>query len=248
MATTEPQLAILSNIARQSLARGLLVGLCLFGLAPLSVAEEAAAGTLRDQLRMLAATHGFQVSRLSRLGLEPAVETAGDVQEQLEAMLAGYNYVVLTRADGQIERVLILGSNFAGLEPTDTFTVRTMKHGLHHVVHAELMGPSQVGRQVSLMVDTGATTVVLPASMIEPLGFDREELRTVWTQTANGPAEVKRGTLSSVELGRAKVEEVLVTFVDDERLGDTALLGMSFLERFQVTLDDSENQIILMEK
>ena len=41
-------------------------------------------------------------------------------------------------------------------------------------------------RKLSLVVDTGATTVVLPSSMIGPLGFAAEDLQDGWSETAGG--------------------------------------------------------------
>jgi len=42
------------------------------------------------------------------------------------------------------------------------------------------------------------------------------------------------------------VNDVKVTFISDDRLGNTMLLGMSFLERFNVTIDDAHNALILL--
>ena len=95
------------------------------------------------------------------------------------------------------------------------------------------------------MVDTGASTVVLPKSMIGQLGFAVDELRDGWTQTANGRVRVKTGTLRSVAVGSAMAQDVTVTFLEDKRLNGARLLGMSFLQRFRMTIDDANNRIIL---
>ena len=36
-----------------------------------------------------------------------------------------------------------------------------------------------------------------------------------------------------------------VTFIDDDRLGGAMLLGMSFLGRYRLTIDDAANRIVL---
>ena len=41
------------------------------------------------------------------------------------------------------------------------------------------------------------------------------------------------------------MQNVAVAFIDDARLNGNLLLGMSFLRRFRVTLDDDNNQLIL---
>jgi hypothetical protein len=38
---------------------------------------------------------------------------------------------------------------------------------------------------------------------------------------------------------------VAVAFLDDDKLGNAGLLGMSVLGRYQLTIDDQENRITL---
>ena len=96
------------------------------------------------------------------------------------------------------------------------------------------------------MVDTGASTVVLPQSMIGRLGFAVGELRDGWTQTANGRVRAKVGKLQSIAVGTAMAQDVTVTFLEDNRLNGAKLLGMSFLQRFRITIDDANRRIILV--
>ncbi len=51
--------------------------------------------------------------------------------------------------------------------------------------------------------------------------------------------------LTSVEFGQAVERDVAVTFIDDSRLRGTMLLGMSFLGRYRLTIDDADNRITL---
>ena len=97
-----------------------------------------------------------------------------------------------------------------------------------------------------LMVDTGATRIVLPESMTRTLGFSDKDLKSGWTQTANGKVRTEQGILRSVQVGRAIVDDVAVNFVADEALGKNALLGMSFLGRFRITIDERNERLILM--
>jgi aspartyl protease family protein len=53
------------------------------------------------------------------------------------------------------------------------------------------------------------------------------------------------GRLRSVQVGNARAEDVRVAFMQNRRLGDVLLLGMSFLERFRLTLDDARDEMIL---
>jgi predicted aspartyl protease len=51
--------------------------------------------------------------------------------------------------------------------------------------------------------------------------------------------------LDGVWLGESRISGVSVAFIEDSRLGGNALLGMSVLGRFRVTIDDEQNQITL---
>ena len=78
------------------------------------------------------------------------------------------------------------------------------------------------------------------------MGFRREELQDGWTQTANGRVPIKRGVLALVKVGDATAENVEVSFIADEQLGNQNILGMSFLRHFRVSLDDKNNELILL--
>jgi aspartyl protease family protein len=98
------------------------------------------------------------------------------------------------------------------------------------------------------VLDTGATTVVLPLSMVERLGFESGDLTDGWSQTAAGRIRVKLGWLQAIKVGRIAEDRVAVAFIEDDQLGNQTLLGMSFLDRFRLTIDDRNERIILMRK
>ena len=229
--------------SRLSLLGALVV---LAGLAsPSQLLAQAPTPDLRAQLRELAAAHGFVVKGLERLGDDAATPVSGDLRHQIERLLEKYNFVLLHDADGGIAEVRISYPKQAAPKLPDTYAIKTTRMGRHHVVEAVLVGLGSARTRTSLMVDTGATTLVLPASMIEPLGFQPDDLRDGWSQTANGRIAIKRGTLTSLWIGNVVAHDVAVAFVVDPRLPETRLLGMSFLGRFRVTLDEVDDQLIL---
>jgi predicted aspartyl protease len=73
-------------------------------------------------------------------------------------------------------------------------------------------------------------------------------LRERPVQTANGSVNARLGRLPAVLLGTERLTNLAVAFIDDQRLGGQALLGMSVLGRFRMTIDDANNQIILAKK
>ena len=218
----------------------------LAGLAsPMQLFAQAPTPDLRSQLRELAAAHGFVVKGLERLGDDAATPVGGDLRHQIEQLLEKYNFVLLHDSDGGVVEVRISYPKQAAPKLPGTYAIKTTRKGRHHVVDAVLVGLGSARTRISLMVDTGATTVVLPASMIEPLGFRPDDLRDGWSQTANGRIAIKRGTLTSLWIGNVVAHDVAVAFVVDPRLPETRLLGMSFLGRFRVTLDEIDDQLIL---
>lgn len=220
---------------------------CLF--LCLDAAALAAPDNLRSQLEALAAGHGFAIEGLGRIGAEPASPAQGTPAEQIKALLQDYNYLLVQARPGVIEKVLITSRKVAdGKKSADSAYIGTVRLGAHHQVAAALAGPNAVAKNVALLVDTGASTLVLPSSMIAELGFAPENLRDGLSQTASGTEPVKIGTLRSVRVGAVSADNVEVSFIADAKLQGAMLLGMSFLRRFRVTIDDAKNELILLAK
>jgi len=220
--------------------RGLAVLLCAHALA-------VQADSLRSQLESLAKQNSILIEGLDRVGAEPARPVEGSAAQQLQSLLADYNFMSVGQG-GKIEKLTITSPKQYSPKPKASGTVKTQRLGTHHQVQAELSGPNNAGVGVVLLVDTGATTLVLPDSMIAPLGFSREALQAGSSQTAGGSIPVKTGVLKSVKVGDVVAENVPVSFINDQRLGGARLLGMSFLSRFRFSLDDDNNELLLISK
>jgi aspartyl protease family protein len=91
------------------------------------------------------------------------------------------------------------------------------------------------GTPVRFLVDTGATTVALPASDAVRLGIDYRKGELGMSSTAGGLVPVYRVRLDSVRLG--SIELTGVEGVVLEKGLDIALLGMSFLNRVDMKRD-----------
>ena len=139
----------------------ILTGLVLFQFcaAPAEAAEEG----LQAQLRALAAEQGFLLQGAEKVGDAPAPLAAGSLTEQLEALLQGYNYMLLSDDGGAVQELRILGRRGPVQTGPRRFTLKTTRQGAHQLVDAELVGATPRARlHLSLIVDTGATTLVLP--------------------------------------------------------------------------------------
>ena len=234
---------------RTGALRMFLISVLLFLAALFWVRDGVAQETgtsLRNELEALASQHNFTISGINKLEDAAAnLESEGSLDERLESLLSGYNYLLLHDATGEISKLSIIGPHPSAEALEQRVSVKTMRRGDHHLVEAVLVGPRGARRTLPLLVDTGASTVVLPSSMIGELGFKPSELRDGKSKTAAGPVNVKLGHLSSVQVGHAHLRNVAVGFIEDDRIGEQHLLGMSFLGRFRLTIDDENNRVML---
>jgi aspartyl protease family protein len=86
------------------------------------------------------------------------------------------------------------------------------------------------GHSVRMMVDTGATMVVISARLADRLGLSPEAGRKWKVHTANGDALATETVLPSVDLGTVYMKDV-PALIADRRAGEVNLLGASFLKR-----------------
>ncbi len=90
-----------------------------------------------------------------------------------------------------------------------------------------------VGVPLSMLVDTGATTVVLRAADAKTAGIDTRRLSySVAVQTANGTAFAASVRLASISIGPIVVQNVDALVAQPGALKES-LLGMSFLRRLR---------------
>jgi aspartyl protease family protein len=118
-------------------------------------------------------------------------------------------------------------------------SVQTLVSGDKHVVtlvrnpygHYRASGYIN-SREVEFMVDTGATTVAVPASLEAPLGLQRGV--PIEVRTANGSVRAFLTRLDSVRLGTIELRDVKAT-INPSLDGNEVLLGMSFLKQLEFT-------------
>ena len=233
--------------------RGLVLAVALIVLAGLVLAfpshgqtdATAKAGSLRAVLGALAQKHGIAVHGLETIEEQPAPATDGTPLRRVEQLLADHSYMLVSKPGGGVKSVMIMGRKTKVVPPPDDIDIETSRRGAHHVVMGVLTGPGGERVTVPMIVDTGASTIVLPSSLIARLGFDHDALADGLVETANRRVPGKKAVLTSAKIGEAVERDVAVTFIDDDRLGGTMLLGMSFLGRYRLTIDDADNRITL---
>lgn len=91
------------------------------------------------------------------------------------------------------------------------------------------------GQSVRLMVDTGASAVVLSSSEARRLGIAYRSAPRAAVQTANGVLAVYRVKLDTVTVGEIVAHNVDAVVTESEQ--SVMLLGMSFLNRTEMKRD-----------
>ncbi|MFC6633049.1 retropepsin-like aspartic protease family protein [Microbulbifer taiwanensis] len=86
------------------------------------------------------------------------------------------------------------------------------------------------GRSVSMMVDTGATSIAFNYPTARRLGLNLERAQPIRVSTANGIARAYKLSLDSVTIGGIKLHNVDATVHADD-FPQVTLLGNSFLSR-----------------
>ena len=236
--------------------------------AGLALAEDSPTPAARvvevaAELERLKAEFGFAVRGIEQTADAKSRAAGGTLLERLHLLLEDFDHVIVQAPGAGIDRVIILGEKVAytppalvesteGGAPTETeggeIILPTQRNGSSHLVTLGLEGANGQQVQESMLIDTGADRLVLPASLMEPLGMSDAGLGEQQVQTANGPVDANVGQLNAVLVGGKRVENVEVAFIDDQRLGGTSLLGMSLLGRFRMTIDDEKNQLTLSPK
>lgn len=101
---------------------------------------------------------------------------------------------------------------------------------------------------VSMMIDSGATLVVIPADIAEKLQIqpdaNAKDLRMV---TADGrKIGAKEVTLPRIRVGQFVAENIPAALLTESVPGARPLLGLSFLEKFRFQIDPVQKQLSLL--
>jgi aspartyl protease family protein len=125
------------------------------------------------------------------------------------------------------------GRMMAGLMPGRAIVV-TGRDGQEVIIQKALGGHFQAdvavdGKTIPMLVDTGASSVVLSFDDAKTIGIDTDGLAyTIPVMTANGRAMAAPVRLDEIAIGPISRRNVRAMVAEDGRL-DESLLGMSFL-------------------
>jgi clan AA aspartic protease (TIGR02281 family) len=145
---------------------------------------------------------------------------------------------------GPREQAEAVAADAAAAEPPADITVPVFRVGHSLVVQARLNG----SRDAKLIVDTGANITILSNQVARDAGIlPSLYLSTVTLNTAGGPVRADVARLDALAVGAAEVPMVPVAIHDlpDAPTGVDGLLGLTFLDKFLVTLDTQKGELHL---
>ncbi len=105
-------------------------------------------------------------------------------------------------------------------------TLRANNQG-HFVTQGQINGNT-----ITMLVDTGATLIVLSAADARRMGIDYQKGPVGTANTANGLVQFYRVKLDKVRIGDIEINQVDASVLENNL--PTALLGMSFLNRTEM--------------
>ncbi len=164
------------------------------------------------------------------------------------ASLAIWAVIILGVATAYLYRddMLSMAGRVAGGLMPGYASVETAADGTHTVILTKGMNghfsttASIDGKPVSMMVDTGASTVALSYEDAQRIGLQPETLDySLTVSTANGLARAAPVRLSTLSIGPITRQDVRATVAQQGRIGQS-LLGMNFLSSltsFEMTQD-----------
>jgi aspartyl protease family protein len=157
---------------------------------------------------------------------------------------SGISVISVERGQATVEiegrqRVLKIGQHYrAAASASDRQSVTLAADPRGHFVAEGAVN----GNPVRFLVDTGATTVALPASEAQRLGIDYRKGQRGFTNTAGGVVAVYRVRFDTVKLGAIELAGVDGMVIEQGL--DIALLGMSFLNRVEMKRDGQTMMLI----
>lgn len=237
-----------------SLLPHLILGICLYMGSSLGWTADRSPMDLVNYLQSLARQQGFTLKGKERLLPATIRPPLGPAAQQIQSLLEDYDYALVHSANGAVRRLIIIGQKRAAPPPPpepsagaeEENVITTRRKGQHHLVPVELFGPDGKSQATELLVDTGASLVVLPLSYAGTLGLDSESFEARELQTAKGKLNARIGRLPQLRLGRDLISDVEAAFVEDTLLGDNPLLGMNIIGRYVFILDDERNELTLI--
>lgn len=160
-----------------------------------------------------------------------------------DAAVTTYRHVLQLAAQSQFGLAARQALDALGEPSAATVSVPFQRRGAAIILPARING-EVVG---AFLMDTGATFISMSHAVADRLGIRSTENGTVHLVTASGVIEAPLAILDEVDVGGAVAQYVPAVIHDLPGIPPNivGLLGMSYLERFQVNLDITSGSLTL---
>ena len=170
-------------------------------------------------------------------GLEPRTISAGQKTPEGVTLISTASDSAVFDIDGK-KQTLDLGQHFAPPSGKAGSVLAIAADGQRqHWTTGQING-----KTTRFLIDTGASTVSLPAGFAKAAGIDYQTGQRGFVQTANGPVAAYRVTLDALSVGDITLYQIEATVLESGL--DVALLGMSFLSRTDMKRDGANLVLI----
>ena len=168
-------------------------------------------------------------------GAQPRTIAVGQKQAEGVTLLSTTSNNAMFDIEGK-RLTLDLGEHFA--TPSSSGNAgNTLKLSADTQGHFWTLGQIN-GRSVRFLIDTGATSIALPATAARNMGIDFAKGQRGFSKTAGGDVPVWRISLDAVTIGEMTLYGIDANVFESGL--DVALLGMSFLNRLEMRRDGSQ--------
>lgn len=176
--------------------------------------------------------NGFYSFRLAQLYMKlDKVEEASVLLHELE-----YDEVYAQNVTKMLKSIEKVDEDNEGYQ----YAIPLQKYGDHYAVNVSLDGT-----EVTLMLDTGATIILIDedkASHLKVLN------NTMILQTAGNDIKAKLCQASSMKIGNLELANIQMTAAPFKRNGIDGLLGMNFFKQFDFMINQNQNILYLNPK
>jgi aspartyl protease family protein len=173
----------------------------------------------------LIGTFGASAAILSVDGGQPRTVKVGQSAGPIKLISVAQDEATI-EVDGK-RRVLKRGQTYSSAGSGPQTVTLSVGAGGHFLADGQVNGGA-----IRFVVDTGATSVAIPAADANRLRVEYRSGRPVTTQTAGGPTPAFLVTLASVRVGSIELQNVEAIIIEQGL--PVALLGNSFLNRMEM--------------
>jgi aspartyl protease family protein len=214
-------------------------------MKPHSIAVLALLGTLTGALASVPA-RAADVSLIGTFETKAAIlsiDAGAPKTVRVGQTFGGVTVVAVEKDRATVEiggqrRTLVRGQSYSSGAASGAQSV-TLSAG----AGGHFMADGQInGGAVRFLVDTGATTVAIPAGEANRLHIDYRKGQRGTVQTANGPAGAYVVRLDSIRVGSIELQNIEAVVI--EKGLETALLGNSFLNRTEMRREGQTMMLI----